>query len=115
MKKGERLEISVSMIATRDVEDEQVDAIAFSAMARARDMLLSNPFFRRLSSGISIGPAIQSHRRFRVRVRRRGRCGAEHDDLGICSLTIGHHGDHRSRHGRWARTETPSAGTGKPN
>lgn len=106
MKKGERIEISVSVVATADVDEEHADRVAFTALARARDYMLSTGYFRRVTSAVDVSGPRRSMRRGRDFVP--GEVCTCH--LGIETLCARH--PYRRRRGR---TETPPEGSGKAN
>lgn len=124
MKKGERLEISLSVLLLEQPEgdeemtDTEAEAIAHRALEAARAVFDSFPLhFRRFTSGIGIGPAKKVHRAVRRGVyKRRDRvregipgevCTCFDDTDSVCP-----------RHPyliKKKRTETPPGKSGKAN
>jgi hypothetical protein len=136
MKKGERLEISISWVLKgKSAPDELVLGLATEALKKLR-LATPNGTFQRLCTGVSIGPVKRVVKRFHRRrkaYRRHGhgrvarspfpQCESEYDlqvpfletSLKIqCVLDRDHPGDHHAMNFSW-RTETPPDGSGRVN
>ena len=124
MKKGERLEISLSVLlleqpeGDKEMSDAEAEAIAQRALIAARAEFNCYPLhFRRLSSGITIGPAKQVHRVMRRAYRRRDRV-REGIPGEVCTCLDDTVDTVCPRHPylrRRKRTETPPGKSGKAN
>jgi hypothetical protein len=144
MKKGERLELSISWVLKDSAPDELILGLATEALEKLRQHLATpGGTLQRLASRISIGPPLRLKRkrrlpRFRRRkhvrrlrgARRRSRerspfpqCESRYavdvpfldTSLNIqCVLDSGHPGDHHAFNFSWC-AETPAGEAGKPN
>ena len=63
MQKGERLEISVSMLATEEFPDLEAMTLGDYAVKKAVEAFTANYPLKRFCSGVSIGSAIQETER----------------------------------------------------
>jgi hypothetical protein len=87
--RNERLEITISVLATAEIEDDEALHVARSALGLALDELTSRLPCKRFISGICIGEGlIKRHRRvYRASRRRAAALGPDTDPDAAASQT----------------------------